>query len=259
MKNMIKEKKTLLILRVVFGVLLLAGIVCSILVYRHFDARIVDDTGYADDYNPVTGTTDCTVEVELNVVVVKAQFQVAFYDETGERIDVITKNFECDGKIAYATFEVKGAVETYELLAYDITYESNTEYVLGIAIIVNVMLFALLVQSLTMSCKIYNYNGSEILVYAGFMHRYLKVDGVKVDERSTAFTYGTVNLNFMTPDGAAVLASITRMNRITLMVNNQILPEVKNAPVPAPAPATNNNTEAPANDADSTANNGDNL
>lgn len=39
MKNMIKEKKTLLILRVVFGVLLLAGIVCSILVYRHFDAK----------------------------------------------------------------------------------------------------------------------------------------------------------------------------------------------------------------------------
>lgn len=54
MKNMIKEKKTLLILRVVFGVLLLAGIIISILAYRHFDARIVDDTGYADDYNPVT-------------------------------------------------------------------------------------------------------------------------------------------------------------------------------------------------------------
>ena len=53
MKNMIKEKKTLLILRVVFGVLLLAGIIISILAYRHFDARIVDDTGYADDYNPV--------------------------------------------------------------------------------------------------------------------------------------------------------------------------------------------------------------
>ena len=34
MKNMIKEKKTLLILRVVFGVLLLAGIVCSILTKR---------------------------------------------------------------------------------------------------------------------------------------------------------------------------------------------------------------------------------
>mgnify|MGYP001126484905 CR=1 FL=1 len=60
MKNMIKEKKTLLILRVVFGVLLLAGIVCSILVYRHFDARIVDDTGYADDYNPVPAPAPAT-------------------------------------------------------------------------------------------------------------------------------------------------------------------------------------------------------
>ncbi len=258
MKNMIKEKKTLLILRVVFGVLLLAGIVCSILVYRHFDAKIIDK-GWDGEYNAATDTTECYVEIELNVVVVDARIEVALYNEAGDELDVVTKTCECEEKFAYAVFNVRGNVAICELLAYDISYESNTEYVLGIAIIVNVMLFALLVQSLTMSCKIYNYNGSEILVYAGFMHRYLKVNGVKVDERSTAFTYGTVNLNFMTPNGAAVLASITRMNRITLMVNNQILPEVKNAPVPAPAPATNNNTEAPANDADSTANNGENL
>lgn len=199
------------------------------------------------------------MEIELNVVVVDARIEVALYNEAGDELDVVTKTCECEEKFAYAVFNVRGNVAICELLAYDISYESNTEYVLGIAIIVNVMLFALLVQSLTMSCKIYNYNGSEILVYAGFMHRYLKVNGVKVDERSTAFTYGTVNLNFMTPDGAAVLASITRMNRITLMVNNQILPEVKNAPVPAPAPSIPNDTETPANDADSTANNGENL
>ena len=256
MKNMIKEKKTLLILRVVFGVLLLAGIVGAILVYRHFDARIVDKV-WDGEYNAETNTTECYVEVELNVVVVDARIQVALYNEAGDELDIVTKTCECDENFAYAVFNVRGNVAICELLAYDITYESNTEFVLGIGIIVNVMLFALFFQSLTMSCRIYDYNGSEILVYAGFMHRYLKVNGVKVDERSTAFTYGTVSLNFMMPDGAAVWASITRMNRITLRVNNQILPEVKNAPVPAPAVI--NDTETPANDTDTTADNGDNL
>ena len=107
------------------------------------------------------------------------------------------------------------------------TYASKYSTWIYVFILADVILVACVVQSLTMSCKLYGYNGRSILVYAGWFRRYIKVNDIKVAERSTAFTYGAVNLSCMLDDGAQALATITRMNKISLYINNQFWQEIK--------------------------------
>ncbi|MDE7214917.1 MAG: hypothetical protein K2N68_03680, partial [Clostridia bacterium] len=228
---MIKEKKTLLILRAVFGVLLLAGIVAAIVMYVSLGSKAelidCDDDGYG--YFVATFTE----EVEA------ADIDFVFYDSNEMIIETKTVHFEGPGDVLRARIpSLSSRVVAYAPTTYSTYHDATVIYIL---ILVDVILLALFIQTLTLSCKIYYHNGNEILVYAGFTRRYLKINGVKVEERSTAFTYGMINFYSTLSDGSSVWASITRMNRITLRVNNQVLTEVKNPsanpPVPANAPA----------------------
>lgn len=230
-----KEKKTIKILRIVFGVLLVAAIVATILLYRHFDAKVVD-WGWDGDYNASTNTTECDVVLEFNVKVEDVKITVQFFDENDNLIDEMSKTCVWEDNLAAASFTVKGDPASCMLVDGSYAYEQSlgmqiTIYVGALAII---LLIALFVQSLMCKCKTYYYNDMEIVVYAGLAHRHVKVNGVEVCRRNNAFTYGTVELSTTLGDGSMLCAYISRNNKITVMVNNQYLPEVKN-PTAAPA------------------------
>lgn len=229
-----KEKKSIKILRIVFGALLLVGIGVSIFLYWFLDAKVVDWGWDSDDYNAATNTTECYVLVEFNVNVEDVQIKVQFFDKNDEKIAEMTKNCVLlDEKTAGAYFTVTGNPDSCLLVDGSYSYEPNM-YGFYIALIVDVMLVALFVQALMCKCKTFYYQDKEIVVYAGLMHRHVKVNGVEVCRRSNAFTYGTANLACMLDDGSQLCAYIGRSNKIMVMVNNQYLPEVKN---PAAAPA----------------------
>ncbi|MDE6356273.1 MAG: hypothetical protein K2L67_03420 [Clostridia bacterium] len=185
--------------------------------------------------------------------VVEADIEFVFYDSNDMIVETKTVHFKGPGEVLRARIpSLSSSVTTYEAVAFEVYYESTYAMIVYILVVVDVILLALFIQTLTLSCKIYYHNGNEILVYAGFTRRYLKINGFMVEERSTAFTYGMINFYSTLSDGSSVWASITRMNRITLRVNNQVLTEVKNPsanpPVPANAPAP-----APTGKADITA------
>ncbi|MDE6356274.1 MAG: hypothetical protein K2L67_03425 [Clostridia bacterium] len=83
------------------------------------------------------------------------------------------------------------------------------------------------IASLLLTCKIYDYNGDEIIVYAGWYHHYIKVNGEKADEHNTIFTYTAINMSCTLDDGAEVWATISMTNRISLKINNRLYNRVK--------------------------------
>ena len=78
------------------------------------------------------------------------------------------------------------------------------------------------ISSLTLSYKKYEYNGNEIIVYAGWFYHYIKVNGVKMDEYNTLTSWTAISLSCMLDDGTVLNAVISTMNRITLKINNRL-------------------------------------
>jgi len=216
---MIKEKKTLLISRIVFGILLLVGIIVPLILWltpeKDIDIIEFEDNG--------SGYFVATFSEE----VVDADVDVAFYDAAKNFLGIQTVHFVGPGTVLRARINAPSKAEAYEALSYELTYESKWGTIIYVFVIVDIILLAAFVQSLTLSCKVYDYNGRQIIVYAGWMKRYMKVNGTKVDERSTMFTYTTINLGCVLDDGAEACASITRMNRISLRINNMFYQEIK--------------------------------
>ena len=235
--TMEKEKKSIKNLKIIFGALLVVGIAVAIFLYWFLDAKVVDWGWNAVDDPASTNTNEYYVIIEFNVKVKDAEFEVAFYDENDNIIAHEIKEFTCEDEFVIAYFTVDGNPETCGFLkgGRGYTYESN---MLGfyIAAIADIILLMLFVQTMTLKCKTYYYQDKEIVVYAGFLHRHVKVNGVEVCRRSNAFTYGA-NLSCLLDDGSQLCAYISRSNKITVMVNNQYLPEVKN-PTAAYQPAS---------------------
>lgn len=88
----------------------------------------------------------------------------------------------------------------------------------------NLMFF---ICTLCLSCKIYEYNGNEIIVYAGFYHHYIKVNGTKMDEHNTLIYFTPISLSCTLNDGTDLAIVITTSNRISLKINNQLYTKTK--------------------------------
>lgn len=84
------------------------------------------------------------------------------------------------------------------------------------------------IASLTLSYKVYSYNGNKISVYAGFFHHQLKVNDELCDERS--FSYSPIYLNTTFDDDSFVEVIISGFNNVTLKINNKLIkPQRKSA------------------------------
>ena len=78
------------------------------------------------------------------------------------------------------------------------------------------------IGSLFLSCKKYRYNGSNIVVYAGWFHHYLKMDGEVLDEHNTFVTFTAIVLSCTLNDGTRLQATISLTNRIALKINDRL-------------------------------------
>lgn len=78
------------------------------------------------------------------------------------------------------------------------------------------------IASLLLSYKDYEYNGNNIVVYAGWYHHYIKVNGNKIDEHNTLVSFTAILLSCTLDDGTDIKVTITMTNRISLKINNQL-------------------------------------
>lgn len=78
------------------------------------------------------------------------------------------------------------------------------------------------IGSLTLSCKQYEYNGKNIVVYAGWFHHYLMIDGEKFDEHNTVISFVHLMLSTTLDDGSSVVATISLCNSVVLKINEKL-------------------------------------
>ncbi len=81
--------------------------------------------------------------------------------------------------------------------------------------------------SMLMSCKKYEYDGHEIIVYAGYIKRYVMIDGDVKDEYSSWINYAPINLTCTLNDGEAVNVRISPTCRIVLKINGNLIKNIK--------------------------------
>lgn len=86
-----------------------------------------------------------------------------------------------------------------------------------------IIAFAFFIASLLLSCKTYYYGRKTIIVYSGWMHHYLKIDGVIVDEHTTLATFTPIFLDYTTKDGIQFIAEFSTTGQSKLKANGQLL------------------------------------
>lgn len=96
-----------------------------------------------------------------------------------------------------------------------------------IFISIDIFFFAFFISSLFLSCKYYVYEGRDIIVYAGFYHHYMTVDGRRVDEHNTITSFTPIILSCTLPEGTHLFATVSLTNRISLKINDMLYTVVK--------------------------------
>ncbi len=238
------EKHTIRIHRLTYLSLLLICILFpsiteAIITYETKEVKIVEDSCYINEYYEYIDETYCTVEIKCNYDIGSGYATVAFYDNENNELGQERGCFYgTDGTLS-SSFFIVGQVDSYEIVDYEFEdivsyqlfgckYESDQYMLLMLGIliicfIVGVFSFAFLISSLLLSCKKYTYYGDTIVVYAGFFHHYIKLNGVKVDEFNTLITFSLIYLSSITDDGARLEAVITpQTHRIKLKINDRL-------------------------------------
>lgn len=225
---MLYEKKKILAYRLICLALLLLGIIIPIIISFASEKKveIIDDNGYINYYNESRNETSCEIEVIFNCEVDSGYINVAFYDSNGNLLSKEKGYFFGYDDTVSSTFYVKGRVDSYEILSHDI---SSSGYMSLIAIMLfvygDIIVFAFFIASLLLSYKNYEYNGINIVVYSGWYHHYIKVNGNKIDEHNTLVSFTAIPLSCILDDGTDIKVTISLTNRISLKINNKLYTE----------------------------------
>ena len=203
--------------------------------------EIVSDACYIESYYQSLNETSCSLEIEFNQTVYPDEITVTFYDKSGKKL--ATQNVELRGAsyISYDTkavndyFIVKGNVDSYEIVDYsgiesaelDLYYRDIEEMATSLMVLWMLWLFfrsiyiiPIVLSVLFFSCKTYRINGHSVIVYAGRMQHYIKIDGQKHDEKNALISFTALTLSASTNEGDRIevyISSFTK--RISLRVN----------------------------------------
>lgn len=225
------EKRKLITHRIIWAFLLLAGIIIPIVALFYTaskEVNVVDDNGYINNYYESLNRTECEIEVVFNTNVNSGYITVAFYDSNGELLSTKENYFYGNRNTLSSTFFIDGKVDSYEILGYDISASSGLLLIIiTFFIFADIFIFAFFIASLFLSYKIYDYNGAEIIVYAGWYHHYIKVSQVMLDEHNTIISFSPIILSTTLGNGTKIQATISLTNRISLKINDQLYPNRK--------------------------------
>lgn len=101
--------------------------------------------------------------------------------------------------------------------------DEEETFVLAVCcIFADIFILIFLISSFLYSCKLYEYNGNVIVVYAGHSHHYIKVNGVKMDEYITSISFTPIRLSCTLEDGTNISATVSLTNRISLKINDRL-------------------------------------
>ncbi len=220
------EKIKVILRKLIWFVILLIGIIFSFVIgfkIFEFEVEIINDDGYIIEYYESLNQTVCEIDGTINITTASGDIVVEFYNSNGELLSKQEKYVIATNKTFSEIFTVDGKVETYHISSSSLTVLFEyIEIIIGVFIFIDFIILIFFISSLSLSCRVYHYDDSKIIVYSGRFHHYIKVDGEKMDEHNTLSSFFAIYLSCTLEDGTDINVTITRSGRISLKINNRL-------------------------------------
>lgn len=229
------EKKKLLSYRLVLLLILIVGIIAPKIVYNSplNRAEIVEENCYTNEYDESNNRTVCRLTVTLVRPLHPCYITVAFYDVKGQLLAEKTASLDGWDNTRSVSFYIDGKVASYKIT--DCDGDTSDAFVVALLIvIVDIINAAIFMWSLMLSCKEVRYRDNVIVVYSGWYHRYMKVNGELRCTQSAmskwCYIFAVIPIYFdcVLDDGTCISAKINAFNRISLKINGRLYKEELN-------------------------------
>lgn len=209
---------------------LLLWIFASILLpFKQVPVEIVEDTCHIRSYYESLNETSCSLEITFNQNVFPGDVvTVAFYDEENNHLGnwyiPVFDSSEYGTQMHSTDFSIDGKVDSYEIIDYSQICSAEKD---SIAIKLTDWAFARFIYAFSftfcamlLNCKRFRIGEHYVVVYAGWTHHYLKIDGLKMDEKVELFSFTGITLTGSTAEGDQLEVYISRStNHISLRRN----------------------------------------
>ena len=217
-----KEKRFILINKIAFLVIFLLNIFLPI-VLSSFQSKIelVDDNVYCE-YDETSGYSYCEVELTFNKSISSGEVTIHFYDDSDNLITSEDAYFYIDGTVVTDKINLYGEVDGYELDGLD--FDTALEFLDFVYLLYYFLpiTLTLLICSLFLNYKKYEYKGYIIEIYAGYGNHYIKINGEKFDEYKSSLVFSPIVLSCTLDSGEKMKATISLTNRISLKINDKL-------------------------------------
>lgn len=220
-KQLLPEHKKIRIRRIVF----LALFVLTLLWLFIYIAKPVKikNSSIESTYYSSLNESSCKIQLECNRRVDSATAEISFYATENSTYPFYTKTVEMSGiddTLTAYIHDIPGNVKYFKIKSITIQKDNiNCLLIFNCACLPALLFF---ISALLLSCNVYLYNDKKIVVYAGWYHHYILVNGEKYDEHNTLISFTPITLTATLDDGSEVKATISLTNRVALKINGKL-------------------------------------
>lgn len=185
----------------------------------------------------------CEVSLVFNRPVQTGNMTIAFYDEAGDLIESRYIGFYANADDNYQTADttvfVSGMVDSYEIvdISFDpyVEAEYETDYTLWYIFWLSFFICSLPItipffwlRIFACNCKEFEIDEKRVLVYAGHLHFYIKVDGEKYDEIVHCALFSPTRLHTILDCDQPIDVTISAgLKRIRVKFNDRLIDPIR--------------------------------
>lgn len=219
-KHPLPEQKKIRIWRIVLLSLFLLTLLW-LFIYIAMPAKVKDGNINTTYYSSLNESS-CEIQLECNRRVDGATAEICFYATENLTYPICTKTVEMFGigdTLTAYVHNIPDKVKSFQIKSITIQDNISRLLIFSCACLPALLFF---ISALLLSCNVYIYNDKKIVVYAGWYHHYILINGEKYDEHNTITFFTPILLSASLDDGSEVKATISLTNRIALKINGKL-------------------------------------
>lgn len=219
-KQLLPEQKKIRIWRIVLLSLFLLTLLW-LFIYIAIPAKVKDGNIKTTYYSSLNESS-CEIQLECNRRVDGATAEICFYATENLTYPICTKTVEMFGigdTLTAYVHDIPDNVKSFQIKSITIQDNISRLLIFSCACLPALLFF---ISALLLSCNVYIYNDKKIVVYAGWYHHYILINGEKYDEHNTIMFFTPILLSASLDDGSEVKATISLTNRIALKINGKL-------------------------------------
>lgn len=182
----------------------------------------VKDGNINTTYYSSLNESSCEIQLECNRRVDGATAEICFYATENLTYPICTKTVEMFGigdTLSAYVHNIPDNVKSFQIKSITIQDNISRLLIFSCACLPALLFF---ISALLLSCNVYIYNDKKIVVYAGWYHHYILINGEKYDEHNTLISFTPITLTATLDDGSEVKATISLTNRVALKINGKL-------------------------------------